>query len=150
MDWICLRVIDIYAFLIKQIVTTNTRSYFNTRLAQRLNALVQYADAATATYAVRELPFGELHWGLGQYVNEDTSALVCIRDKRVTTWIVGEIIALNFVKEGVATRKAGLIVRPLLQEDLGIASRMLQDLSQPKISTLRVTIICNVVLTKTT
>ena len=72
-----------------------------------------------------------LSWGPEGRGRQDQSDTIVVRDKPLTVYIVGEVIFPNFVKDGMARRKAGILVKPLVDADFESLQAILQELSQP-------------------
>lgn len=119
----------------QEIISTATREYFTPDLARRLNALATYTDSSSCSFSLYNLNLTLASWGAKGYGPSNLSESLCINNVPVTVWIVGEVIANNFYKDGQPRRKPGILVRPLLEEDFHKASRVLTDLSQPPVST---------------
>lgn len=115
-----------------QLITTHTRDYFSAKLARRLNTLVQWGNEATSCFSVKMLPVGTLKWGKEGYGPDDVSEFLCVDDKPVTLWIAGEVVVPSFVKDGYGKRKAGLLVRPLLQSDYIKCNKIINRFSKPR------------------
>lgn len=115
-----------------QLITRETREFFTPELARRLNILVHWANDATACYSVKNLPVGLLKWGKEGYGHEDLSEYMCIQEKPVTVWIVGELVVPNFVKDGFANRHPGVLIRPFLQTDYTKCVDIIGRYSKPK------------------
>ncbi|GJE91874.1 hypothetical protein PsYK624_080250 [Phanerochaete sordida] len=113
-------------------ITLDTRDYFTPRLVERLNSLCYYVNPETTCYSLRTLPIIDLAWGQTGTGRSDASEYLCKDDKPVTLWIVGEIVAPNFAKDGVPRRKAGVLIRPLLEEDFRKAVAVMNSYSLPK------------------
>ena len=107
------------------------RPYFNQSLVDRLQKLINYQNPATAYFSIRNFPQHEAKWGKPGVGRQDRSDILCIRDKPVTLWIVAELIFPNFTYQGNPNRRAGVRFRPLLDDDLKTASRMLNALCKP-------------------
>ncbi|KAF7790456.1 hypothetical protein EIP86_001411 [Pleurotus ostreatoroseus] len=116
---------------VRPVVTTDTRAYFEQDLCNRLNTINGYKHLPSATVTLRTIPYANVHWGSVGVGYADKSQYLCINNERITLRAIAEIVYPNFFKRGNANRKAGLLFKPLLEEDTHMASRILRQKSMP-------------------
>ena len=113
------------------IITTTTRDYFEEELAARLNRMATYSNDATVCYALQSFPLAKATWGKQAQGRNDRSEYLCIREKPVTLWILGEAAVTLFKEKGLPRRKAAIMVTPLANDDLKRGLGLLHNLSKP-------------------
>lgn len=122
----------------RQSITSQTREYFDTELATRLDKLAQYNNEATRCYSLKTLPIAHLQFGKEGLGRNDRSDYIVLREKPVTVWIVGELVVPLFKQHGLPRRKASVLIRPLIDNDLQRGLSVIEKLSNPMVGTFAV------------
>lgn len=81
-----------------------------------MNTCRFHAAPEYATYSLDNLDF-PLKFGAKASGADDCYKFICIDKDPVKVWIVGEVQALGFKKEGFNARRAAILINPFRDED---------------------------------
>lgn len=82
----------------------------------RFNRLACFVSQASAIYALGSLPL-QLDWGKTPDGSFDNTKFICFDEKPIRVWVLSDILAVSFMKNGNFRLSAGVRFRPILQND---------------------------------
>ena len=115
-----------------EVITTETRHYFEEALVSRLNRQNAYQNADTGCYTLRTLPLEGTHWGNGRADGYRSDTFLYAGEKRAHLWAIGELVINKLTdRDGSPSPSPSLKFRPLLPRDRAVVTHLLCALSSP-------------------
>ncbi|KAF7793583.1 hypothetical protein EIP86_004697 [Pleurotus ostreatoroseus] len=117
----------------KSTVTETDRSYWYPALAERITNMLRYKNEGMTLYSTAYLPSLTLNWGPTRGGADNLDDYVCINDKKLTVWLLGEVEACFIYDEaGRTSNNINVVVKPFADSDNRILQHYLtQCCSRP-------------------